>query len=221
VDEQRIGDALRAVAAPFGGGGDDAPDLSYARLYTAVAGASDDDPYPMAIEFVYEGYLLHYRVSRVLGADATVQTRLLAGDQFDARGLRGVAAAGDLDSVMLLTRLMATCSWLRSEGLPPALDDDLWVLTVGGIASVATGGNAVAASRAFDEIGLAITRGRVERLPGIVRRGAAALYLREARPLRVALGLEPNAAEPDAAEPDAAEPDTAGPDDQTTAEEAP
>ena len=43
--------------------------------------------------------------------------------------------SGDVESVRLLTRLMAACSWLRVAGAPFACDDDLWALTVGGIAS--------------------------------------------------------------------------------------
>jgi hypothetical protein len=116
-------------------------------------------------------------------------TRLLAGDHFDAIGLRLVARAGDLDAVKLLTRLMASCSWLRAEGRPFACDDDLWALCVAGIASSASGGNALAALRAFDEVGRLFERDRVERLPEVVRRAAATLWLRDAAPLHAALGL--------------------------------
>jgi hypothetical protein len=92
--------------------------------------------------------------------------------------------------VKLLTRLMASCSWLRAEGRSFACDDDLWVLCVAGIASSASGGNALAALRAFDEVGRLFQRDRVERLPEVVRRAATTLWLRDAAPLRVALGLE-------------------------------
>jgi hypothetical protein len=118
-----------------------------------------------------------------------VATRLLAGDHFDASGLRLVARAGDLDAVRLLTRLMASCSWLRAEQQPFAYDDDLWALCVAGVASSASGGNAFAALRLFDDVGRLFERGRVERLPEVVRRGAATLWLRHASPLRAALGL--------------------------------
>jgi len=197
VDEERVRRALCETLAPFGVEADAGgpAELPYGRLYAELTGGAAGDPYPAAIESVYEGYLLHYRESRLLPPDASLETRLLAGDHCDACGLRIVASGGDLDSVELLTRLMATCSWLRAEGLSFAYDDDLWALTVAGLASVRTGGNAVAGLRAFDEVALAIVRGRVERLPEVVRRAAAALYLKDPRPLRAALGLEP-AAEP-------------------------
>ena len=99
-------------------------------------------------------------------------TRLLAGDHFDASGLRLVARRGDLDAVRLLTRLMASCSWLRAEQQPLAFDDDLWALCVAGIAATCAGGNALAAVRGFDEVAGLFVRGRVERLPGVVRRAA-------------------------------------------------
>ena len=56
-----------------------------------------------------------------------------------------------------------------------------------GIASAASGGNAFAALRAFDEVGRLFERDRVERLPEVVRRAAATLWLRDATPLRAAL----------------------------------
>ncbi len=179
-------------------------DLVYAPLFRALAPGADPDIYPLALEFVFEGYLTHYRVGRLLGSDTPLTTRLLAGDRFDASGLRLVARAGDLDAVRLLTRLMASCSWLRAEQQPFVYDDDLWALCVAGIASSASGGNAFAALRLFDDVGRLFERGRVERLPEVVRRGAATLWLRQAAPLRAALGLADDGAPLDAvARPDA------------------
>ncbi len=191
MDDDAIREALRAAAAPFA----TAPpppalDLVYAPLFAALAPDTGPDVYQLALEFVYEGYLSHYRVGRLLGPDTSLPTRLLAGDHFDASGLRLVARAGDLDAVKLLTRLMASCSWLRAEGRPFAYDDDLWALCVAGIASAASGGNALAALRAFDDVGRLFARDRAERLPEVVRRAAATLWLRDASPLRAALGLD-------------------------------
>ena len=171
-------------------------ELVYAPLFRALAPDAGPEVYPLALEFVYEGYLAHYRVSRLLGPGTSLATRLLAGDHFDASGLRLVARAGDLDAVRLLTRLMASCSWLRAEQQPFACDDDLWALCVAGVASSASGGNAFAALRVFDDVGRLFERGRVERLPEVVRHGATTLWLRHASPLRARLGL---AQEPDAA----------------------
>ena len=164
-------------------------ELVYAPLFRALAPDAGPEVYPLALEFVYEGYLAHYRVSRLLGPGTSLATRLLAGDHFDASGLRLVARAGDLDAVRLLTRLMASCSWLRAEQQPFTCDDDLWALCVAGVASSASGGNAFAALRVFDDVGRLFERGRVERLPEVVRHGAATLWLRHASPLRATLGV--------------------------------
>jgi len=191
MDEATIRETLRAAAAPFSTAPPPpAPELVYAPLFTALAPDTGPDVYPLALEFVYEGYLSHYRVARLLAPDTSLPTRLLAGDHFDASGLRLVARSGDLDAVKLLTRLMASCSWLRAEGRPFAYDDDLWALCVAGIASSATGGNAITAMRAFDEVGRLFARDRAERLPEVVRRVAPTLWLRDPSALHVALGLE-------------------------------
>ena len=191
MDDAAIRDTLRAGAAPFSTA-PPPPDLPlvYAPLFAALAPGARPDVYPPALELVYEGYLAHYRIPRLLPADTPLTTRLLAGDQFDADGLRLVARVGDLDAVALLTRLMASCSWLRSEGAPLSHDDDLWLLAVAGMASSASGGNGLAALRVFDAVAAACRRDRVDRLPAIVRRGAATIWLRRPSPLRVALGLE-------------------------------
>ena len=191
MDEKAIGAAIAEAATPFGVAVSEpaAEDLRYSRLYAELGGDAPDDPYPLALEYVYEGYLLHYRTSRVMVA-APLERRLLAGDHFDALGLHEVARRDDLDSVELLTRLMAVGSWLRSEDAPLEWDDDLWTLTVAAIASLRGGGNAVAALNVFDELERLIGRDRAARLPDVVRRGAATLSLRDPRPLRAALGLE-------------------------------
>lgn len=199
MDGDAICTALVEVAAPF-------PlepvrpvagDLRQAALYGALTGDVPADAYALALELVYEGYLLHYRQSRVAAPGASLETRLLAGDHFDARGLHELARRGDVDAAELLTRLMSVCSWLRSEGLPTEWDDDLWILAVAGVASLRGGGNAVAALNAFDEVEGLIARDRVARLPETVRRMAASLPLRDSRPLRAALGRDDSA--PDSA----------------------
>jgi hypothetical protein len=204
-------DATSSLVAPSSPDATSPPavTLIYAPLFRALAPDVGPEVYPLALEFVYEGYLSHYRVGRLLGPETSVTTRLLAGDHFDASGLRLVAREGDLDAVRLLTRLMASCSWLRAEQQPFSYDDDLWALCAAGIASSASGGNAFAALRVFTDVGRLFERGRVERLPEVVRRGAATLWLRHASPLRAALGLveaPDNAAQaaPDAAPLDAA-----------------
>ena len=190
MDEAAIRETLWAAAPYTAPPPPTALELVYSQLFDALAPGVGSDVYPPALELVYEGYLAHYRSARLLPADTPLTTRLLAGDQFDAAGLRLVARAGDLDAVALLTRLMASCSWLRSEDAPWGYDDDLWLLCVAGMASSASGGNGLAALRVFDEVAAACRRGRVERLPEIVRRGATTIWLRRPAPLLVALGLQ-------------------------------
>jgi hypothetical protein len=139
--------------------------------------------FPLAIELIYEGYLLHYRRSRVASPGDHDGSRLLAGDYLYARGLRVVASAGDVDSVYLLTRLMAVCSHLRAEGVDFVFDDDVWAFTVASLAALRQGCRMARPKATFDAVERALVRGSLEDLPGLLREGAAALALRDARPL--------------------------------------
>jgi hypothetical protein len=120
----RVLEGLRRVAAPFGEVSSEAIPLPFAELLRDAPRSYA----ALAVELVYEGYLLHYRSSRVLQG-ATAETRLLAGDHFYARGLGLVAQADDIAAVSLLARLMAACSCLRVQHLPFHLDDTLWEVT--------------------------------------------------------------------------------------------
>ena len=67
------------------------------------------------MEAVREGYLLHYRESRVLeGYDEDLA--LLAGDYLYALGLDRLAALGDTEAVAVLSELIARCAQLHAEG---------------------------------------------------------------------------------------------------------
>jgi hypothetical protein len=166
----------------------------YSPLFAALGGWRDVDEtsegevdYPLAIELIYEGYLLHYRRSRVASPGGGDGSRLLAGDYLYARGLRVIATAGDVDAVRLLTRLMAVCSYLRSEQADFALDDDVWAFTVAAIAALRQGCPVSRPEATFAALGDAIVAGQLDRLPGLLREGAAALALRDARPLEAHL----------------------------------
>ncbi|NLG65377.1 MAG: hypothetical protein GX537_07205, partial [Actinobacteria bacterium] len=87
----RVLEGLRRVAAPFGEASSEAIPLPFAELLRDAPRSYA----ALAVELVYEGYLLHYRSSRVLQG-ATAETRLLAGDHFYARGLGLVAQADDI-----------------------------------------------------------------------------------------------------------------------------
>jgi hypothetical protein len=174
MDQAAVQTRLQEVAAglPAERVGE-APPLRFGPLFAALTAANRAPEHPLAIELVYEGYLLHYRESRILARATPPETRLLAGDHFYAQGLHIVARCGDLDSVTLLTRLMGGCSYLRSVVAPFALDDDLWTVTVAAMAAAQQGcGPLDGLYRDFDEM---IGRGDCGGLPAAVRRHAAAL----------------------------------------------
>lgn len=135
--------ALREMAARFGPPIAGPPVLHYGDL------AGD---HASAIELVYEGYLMHYRASRVLDG-LSVETRLLAGDYFYAHGLRRVAQAYDTAAIHLLTRLMSACSYYRAEEADFELDDGLWEVTARAVGDAT---RRAQAARAFDEVEAAI-----------------------------------------------------------------
>jgi len=80
---------------------------------SAETGLSDE--YALVFEAVREGYLLHYRESRLMaGHDADLG--LLAGDYLYALGLDRLAALGDTDAVAVLSELIARSAQLHAEG---------------------------------------------------------------------------------------------------------
>lgn len=175
--QRGLREAAAALPAVMPVAGAEAP-LLYGPLLDAVAPGADDAP--LAIELIYEGYLLHYRESRLL-RPASRENSLLAGDFFYARGLRLVARRHDVTAVDLLTRLMASCSCLRSLEAPFSHDDDLWVVTVAGLGALRAGGEAGPAHAFFDDF--ARLCGAPADLPAAARRAARALPLADARPL--------------------------------------
>jgi hypothetical protein len=69
----------------------------------------------LVVESVREGYLLHYAEPRLLaGHDADLA--LLAGDYLYALGIERLAAAGDVDAVLVLADLISTSAQLHTEG---------------------------------------------------------------------------------------------------------
>jgi hypothetical protein len=87
------------------------------------AGA-DPGEYELLFEAIYEGYLLHYGVSRLLAA-GDADLALLAGDRLYTLGLERLVALGDLDAVRELADVIALCALLigRGEG---ACCEPLW-----------------------------------------------------------------------------------------------
>ena len=164
-------EGLRRVAAVFGAVRDEPIRLPYAHLVASPGRAAD---LPLAIELVYEGYLLHYRQSRALAPRLSPETLLLAGDYLYAHGLSLVAQAGDMGAVAVLTRLMAVCSYLRVQKAPFAVDDGLWELTALAVGA-GDGPCRAAAAAAFDRIDRLIAAARTGDLPPAVTAGLAAV----------------------------------------------
>jgi len=71
--------------------------------------------YELLLEAIYEGWLLHYGVSRILSV-ADPDLALLAGDRLYAIGLERLVALGDLEAVRELADVIALCSLLVGRG---------------------------------------------------------------------------------------------------------
>jgi hypothetical protein len=80
--------------------------------------------YELVIETIYEGYLLHYRESRVM-APPEHDLGLLAGDRLYALGLARLVRLGDLEAVAELADVI-TLSALAHGGGKPELAAAIW-----------------------------------------------------------------------------------------------
>jgi hypothetical protein len=188
--------ALRAAAAGFGEpAGPEVPvELRWGPLFVALAegGQAEEEleggqTYLEAIELIYEGYLFHYRKSRVSVLPAgDRETALLAGDVLYARGLRMIAARGDVASVALLTRLMAACSDLRSVAAPFGADDALWAYTMAAMAATADGVPLQRGEEFFAGLDERLGRGTIAGVPESAAEAAAGLGLAGEAPLEAA-----------------------------------
>ncbi len=83
-----------------------------------------DEDRLFVLEAVYEGYLLHYGVSRAFER-MDPDLRLLAGDALYALGLSRLAARGDLEAVAELSDLISLTAQAQAEGRPD-LAEQLW-----------------------------------------------------------------------------------------------
>ena len=93
VDAAAVTARLSAAGLAFGPPAAGPAVLRWGPLLEALGG--DDDDYVTAVELIYEGYLFHYRESRVSAAPADERaTTLLAGDGAGGRGRRSAAGVG-------------------------------------------------------------------------------------------------------------------------------
>jgi hypothetical protein len=86
--------------------------------------ASHREDYELIMEAIYEGYLLHYGVPRVVRAPEP-DLGLLAGDRLYALGLARLVALGDVHAVAELADVI-TLSALAHGGGSGELADAVW-----------------------------------------------------------------------------------------------
>ena len=74
-----------------------------------------DPRFALAVETIYEGYLVHYGRPRLF-APGDRDTILLLGDYLYAQGLVRLSAAGSVEAVADMGELISLCAQLRAEG---------------------------------------------------------------------------------------------------------
>jgi hypothetical protein len=117
------------------------------RLREQVFSRLGPDGHALALETIYEGYLVHYGRSRLFAPDDR-DTALLLGDYLYAHGLARVADTGDVKAVSDLADLISRCAQLRAEGLGG--DGDEWAVTSTSL------GNGAGAAATDDELAAAL-----------------------------------------------------------------
>jgi hypothetical protein len=98
------------------------PDASFEPVFSPLAG----ERFALALETIYEGYLLHYGASRLfLPPDR--DTALLLGDALYAQGLVHLAALGETGPVAELAELISLCAEHQGDGVGG--DGEAWADT--------------------------------------------------------------------------------------------
>ena len=87
-----------------------------------------DERFALAVETIYEGYLVHYGRPRLF-APADRDTALLLGDYLYAQGLVHLAATGSVEAVREMAELISLCAHLRASDEPT--DGEAWAAAVG------------------------------------------------------------------------------------------
>ena len=86
-----------------------------ADLFAEACGsASVSDDYRFGLEYIFEGFLLHYRPPGRLLAPDTPEFNLLAGDYMYAKGLTHMAALKDAQCIRMLADLISLCAHIDS-----------------------------------------------------------------------------------------------------------
>ena len=101
--------------------------------------------FALALETIYEGYLVHYGRPRLFAPPGDDEAILL-GDYLYAHGLVRVTETGELDAVTALADLISTCAYLRGEAAPG--DGEAWIETCVRLGGDASGADAALATHA-------------------------------------------------------------------------
>ncbi len=104
----------------------------------AAACPNPGDNYSLALEYIFEGFLLHYRQGRLL-EPAAPEFNLLAGDYMYARGLTFLATLEDLYCVQLMADLVSLCSFIHCQDSCRRQTFRAWVLATVCLAGRAAG----------------------------------------------------------------------------------
>jgi len=117
---ERLRELVAAEGDPIAGAILELPRGGEARTPGAIAAAGPraqaaPDEYELLIEAIFEGYLLHYGIPRIVSA-ADPDLALLTGDRLYTLGLERLVALGDLDAVRELADVIALCSLLVGRG---------------------------------------------------------------------------------------------------------
>jgi hypothetical protein len=116
LDAEREGSLWREALRPRG-----------ARDRVVVFSPLTEDRFALAVETIYEGYLVHYGRPRLF-APGDHDTVLLLGDYLYAQGLVRLSAAGSVEAVADMGELISLCAQLRAEG--GADDGPAWAASV-------------------------------------------------------------------------------------------
>ncbi len=99
------------------------------RELDPVFSSLGQERFALAVETIYEGYLLHYGRSRLFGPPDG-DTAVLLGDYLYAHGLVRLARHGDVRAVADLAELISLCTQLRAGGVVASrLDAPAWAAT--------------------------------------------------------------------------------------------
>jgi hypothetical protein len=89
-----------------------------------------DERFALAVETIYEGYLLHYGRPRLF-SPTDRDTALLLGDYLYAQGLVHLAETGSVEAVSAMAELISLCAQRRGQGEPG--DGQAWASAVAGL----------------------------------------------------------------------------------------